>query len=62
MKNKRIAVIQEKLNILKGFRKSIKLNRQKAELSRIYSMIDELSKLVQGYKFVEFIATNKLSI
>jgi len=61
MKNKRIAVIQEKLNILKkDLEKVSKLNRQKAELSRIYSMIDELSKLVQGYKFVEFIATNKL--
>ncbi|HOQ17665.1 MAG TPA: AAA family ATPase [Defluviitaleaceae bacterium] len=61
MKTKRIAVIQEKLNILiKDLEKVAELNRQKAKLDRIFSLLDELTRLVQGYKFVEYIASSQL--
>lgn len=61
MKSKSIAVMQEKLNTMKNdLQNVLKLYEQKTKMTRTFSLIDELFKLVQGYKFVEYIASNKL--
>lgn len=61
MKSKYLAVMQEKLKIMKNnLNVVLELNKQKGKLERIFSLLDDLYKLVQGNKFVEFVASNRL--
>ncbi|NLK22394.1 MAG: AAA family ATPase [Epulopiscium sp.] len=60
-RSKYIAVIHEKLNIMKQNLESIvELNDKKAVLDRTFSLLEDLYRLVQGNKFVEFAAYNRL--
>lgn len=61
MKTKYLAVMQEKLKMMKeNLSIVLELNQQKTKLERTFSMLDDLYKLVQGNKFVEFVASSRL--
>ncbi|KAE9633998.1 AAA family ATPase [Defluviitalea raffinosedens] len=61
MKAKYLAVMQEKLKIMeKNLNTVLELNKQKTKLEYTFSLLDDLYKLVQGNKFVEFVAASRL--
>lgn len=61
MKTKYLAVMQEKLKIMQENLKIVlELNKKKSKLEYTFSLLDDLYKLVQGNKFVEFVASNRL--
>lgn len=47
-------------DIEKSLEKVKELIKQKKELDRVLDLLDDLDKLVQGNKFVEFVATSQL--
>ncbi|WP_058486850.1 AAA family ATPase [Defluviitalea phaphyphila] len=60
-KSKFIAVMEEKLRIMKNnLDIVIKLNKKREIVEHEFSLLDDLHKLVQGNKFVEFIASSRL--